>query len=264
MLRVGAICDRLAAASVQFASQGEGGGLAAHRGRSGNRPYGVLFGICGCLVLVLACASSPTPTPSAAKHRVQTSAVEAVDQYIDQHPVDVSDPSWKTHLPRPPVVEFDPDVDYYWFLHTSAGGIKIQLKPEWAPAHVTSTIYLTRLGFYDGLGFHRIIPKFMVQGGDPLGTGRGGPGYRMAGEFHRKARHNKRGVVSAANRGPRTDGSQFFILFSDEGEHLDGKHTVYGQVVEGLGTLRTLEMYGTETGEPTRIVVIRRSEILEQ
>ncbi|MFP6641530.1 MAG: peptidylprolyl isomerase, partial [Myxococcota bacterium] len=70
--------------------------------------------------------------------------------------------------------------------------------------------------------------------------------------------------VSAANRGPRTDGSQFFILFSDEGEHLDGKHTVYGQVVEGLGTLRTLEMYGTETGEPTRIVVIRRSEILEQ
>ena len=86
----------------------------------------------------------------------------------------------------------------------------------------------------------------------------------MGGEFSRKARHNKRGVVSAANAGPRTDGSQFFILLGKDAEHLDGKHTVFGQVVEGMGTLKTLEMYGSESGKPTRVVYIRRAEILEQ
>lgn len=218
--------------------------------------------------MFLACGSTPTSTPTPAasdpKPVTRPSAVASVDKYIDQRPVDVSDPNWKSRVPRPPFVEFDPDTDYYWVLHTSAGGIKIQLKPEWAPAHVASTIYLTRLGFYDGTGFHRIIPKFMAQGGDPLGDGTGGPGYRMAGEFHRKARHNKRGVVSSANSGPRTDGSQFFILFSADGDHLDGKHTVYGRVVEGFGTLSAIERSGSESGEPTRTVTIRRSEILEE
>ena len=178
--------------------------------------------------------------------------------------MDKSVPEWKTRVTRPPIVSFSPDVEYYWFLHTSEGGIKIKLKPEYAPGHVSSTIYLTRLGFYDGLSFHRIIPKFMAQGGDPLGNGSGGPAYRMAGEFSRKARHNKRGVVSAANSGPRTDGSQFFILFDSDAGHLDGKHTVYGQVVEGMGTLKALEMYGSESGVPKRMVYIRRAEILEQ
>ncbi|MEE3327695.1 MAG: peptidylprolyl isomerase [Myxococcota bacterium] len=192
------------------------------------------------------------------------SAVKKIDAHIAAHPVNKSDAAWKTRVPRPPTVEYSPDLDYYWFLHTSEGGIKIKLKPEYAPGHVTSTIYLTRLGFYDGLSFHRIIPKFMVQGGDPLGNGSGGPGYRMGGEFSRKARHNKRGVVSAANAGPRTDGSQFFILFGSDAEQLDGKHTVFGQVVEGMGTLKTLEMFGSESGVPQRTAYIRRAEILEQ
>ena len=226
-------------------------------------------GTLGSLVFVSllgACSSPPKAPPKTAVKNAApvTSAVAEVDAHIKAHPVDKSAPNWKTRVPRPPVVDFSPDVEYYWFLHTSEGGIKIKLKPEYAPGHVSSAIYLTRLGFYDGLSFHRIIPKFMVQGGDPLGNGSGGPAYRMGGEFSRKARHNKRGVVSAANSGPRTDGSQFFILFAGDAEHLDGKHTVYGQVVEGMGTLKTLEMYGSESGVPKRMVYIRRAEILEQ
>jgi len=125
---------------------------------------------------------------------------------------------------------------------------------------VASTIYLTRLGFYDGLGFHRIIPDFMAQGGDPLGTGTGSPGFRYAGEFHKKALHDERGIVSMANAGPRTDGSQFFILFK-ENESLEGKHTVFGMVVEGWGPLRSREMLGTKDGEPARSVTIERAVI---
>lgn len=187
--------------------------------------------------------------------------IERIDAFILEHPVDKSDPSWKTHVPRPPFVRFDPNRKYYWEMTTDAGLIKIELKPEWAPKHVSTAIYLTRIGFYDGLGFHRVIPGFMAQGGDPIGDGTGGPGFRIAGEFHKKALHEERGAVSAANRGPRTDGSQFFITFK-KAEHLDGKHTVYGQVVEGMGTLVTLESVGTKEGEPRQIIEIRRAEIL--
>jgi cyclophilin family peptidyl-prolyl cis-trans isomerase len=149
-------------------------------------------------------------------------------------------------------------------LFTSHGLLKIEFKPEKAPRHVGTMLYLTRLGFFDGLGFHRIIPKFMAQGGDPTGTGKGGPGFRYAGEFPRGApRHNKRGVVSMANAGSRTDGSQFFILF-DEAPHLDGKHTVFGQVVEGFGTLRQIEVLGSKDGKPREPVLIERAEIREE
>lgn len=187
--------------------------------------------------------------------------IETIDAFIVDRNIDKSDPEWKSHLPRPPVVPFPPGVKYYWVLVTNVGVLKIELLPQYAPRHVASTIYLTRLGFYDGLDFHRIIPKFMAQGGDPEGTGGGDPGFRYAEEFHKKAKHDERGVVSMANSGPRTDGSQFFILFA-EAPHLDGKHTVFGQVVEGLGTLRSLEAAGTEDGKPRRKIVIEKAEIL--
>ena len=101
----------------------------------------------------------------------------------------------------------------------------------------------------------------MAQGGDPKGNGSGGPGFRIAGEFHKKGLHTERGALSAANRGPRTDGSQFFITFK-KAEELDGKHTVYGQTVEGMGTLRTLESIGSKSGKPAKDVRIRRAEVI--
>ena len=187
-----------------------------------------------------------------------------MDALLEAHPVDTTEPEWKLRVPRPPPLPFPHDRTYYWMLFTSAGLMKIELLHEFAPRHVATTMYLTRLGFYDGLVFHRIIPAFMAQGGDPLGTGKGGPGFRYAGEFPRGApRHSKRGVVSMANAGPRTDGSQFFILFKEKSD-LNGSHTVFGKLVEGFGTLRLMEMAGSESGKPRKTVVIERAELREE
>ena len=129
--------------------------------------------------------------------------------------------------------------------------------------HVSSTIYLTRLGFYDGLTFHRVIPGFMAQGGCPTGTGRGSPGYRYDGEFDPNVRHDRAGLLSMANAGPGTDGSQFFITFRDT-PHLDGKHTIFGEVKGGMDTLRALEKAGSPGGRPTEELRIERATILVQ
>jgi cyclophilin family peptidyl-prolyl cis-trans isomerase len=200
-----------------------------------------------------------TPNPVAEQYR-GVEATVAIDRYIEEHPVDKSQEGWKTHVPPPPFVAFPEDRTYFWILDTSEGMIKIRLRPEYAPRHVSTTLYLTRLGFYDGLIFHRVIPQFMAQGGDPLGTGSGGPGFRYAGEFHKKAKHDERGIVSMANAGPRTDGSQFFIMFK-EAPNLDGKHTVFGEVVEGRGTLRAMEGLGSKSGKPRVEIVIHRADI---
>jgi len=220
-------------------------------------PFLLAVGVPGC-----SSTSNSSPEKNLSPPVPHVPAFEVIGAYVDEHPPDRSDPGWKTRVPRPPPPPvFDPSRTYFWYLRTSEGALKIELKPDWAPQRVSTTIYLTELGFYDGLAFHRIIPKFMAQGGDPLGTGTGNPGFGYAVETSRKGRHSKRGVVSMANSGPRSEGSQFFILF-DAAEHLDGKHTVFGQVVEGLGTLRAMENYGSEDGKPKKIVVIRRAEIL--
>ena len=188
-------------------------------------------------------------------------SLAAIDKFIAGAKIDKSAKGWRTKLPKPPSFVFTADKPLFWNMENSKGKIRIRFIPEVAPMHVSSAAYLTRLGFYDGLTFHRIIPKFMAQGGDPMGSGIGGPGYTYGGEFHRKARHSKRGVVSMANSGPRSDGSQFFILFA-EAPNLDGRHTVFGQVVEGLGTILSLEANGSEDGKPRKVVTIVRAEIL--
>jgi cyclophilin family peptidyl-prolyl cis-trans isomerase len=215
------------------------------------------------LLVALACASKEPETAAPPEPWAGPDPIEQIDAFIDEHPVDKTDPTWKTHVPRPPFVRFDPSRKYFWFLNTTAGILKFELLPEWSPHHVSTVIYLTRIGFYDGLTFHRVIPGFMAQGGDPLGDGSGGPGFRIAGEFHKKASHDERGILSAANRGPRTDGSQFFVTFKENTE-LDPKHTVYGRLVEGLGTLTSIESVGTKDGEPKLIVEIKRARVVVQ
>lgn len=122
--------------------------------------------------------------------------------------------------------------------------------------HATSTIYLTRLGFYNDLTFHRVIPGFMAQGGDPLGNGRGNPGYKYQGEFDDTAVHDKAGILSMANSGPGTDGSQFFITFTAT-PFLNNRHTVFGQVVKGLeDTLPAIEKLGQRSGKTSTEVKI--------
>jgi peptidyl-prolyl cis-trans isomerase B (cyclophilin B) len=115
-------------------------------------------------------------------------------------------------------------------MQTSRGPIHLRLHEDKAPVTVASFVNLARRGYYDGLSFHRVIADFMVQGGCPLGTGTGGPGYKFEDEFHPSLRHDKPGVLSMANAGPRTNGSQFFITHGAT-PWLDGKHSVFGEVV---------------------------------
>ncbi len=145
-------------------------------------------------------------------------------------------------------------------LHTNAGPVTIELFDEDAPKTVENFRRLSGDGFYDGLTFHRVIKDFMIQGGCPEGTGTGGPGYTFEDEpnEHRVVR----GALAMANSGPNTNGSQFFLVTAQECAWLDGKHTVFGQVVEGLDTVDKLE--GTETGpgdRPVQPQVIERVEL---
>jgi len=189
-------------------------------------------------------------------------ALAAIDAFVAAHPVDKTAPQWKQHLPKPELVTFTPERTYYWNLETNLGSLEIRLMPEAAPMHVTSTIYLTRLGFYDGLTFHRVVKRFMAQGGDPLANGTGGPGYHYDVETSPDAKHDKRGVLSMANGGPGTEGSQFFLLFG-RAAYLDGGYSVFGQVVDGMDTLDAIEERGADTdpGKPSEPIVIQHATI---
>ena len=184
----------------------------------------------------------------------------AIERYIKAQKIDMTKDGWKVRVPGPP-----PDVDWKgakvtWKLQTNIGDIAIELLPDVAPKHVTSTVYLTQLGFYDDVPFHRVIPGFMAQGGDPTGRGTGGPGYQYAGEFDPSVKHDKGGLLSMANAGPNTDGSQFFLTFVAT-PWLDGKHTIFGEVVSGMDALKKLEEKGTQGGQPTAPLKIVKATI---
>lgn len=140
---------------------------------------------------------------------------------------------------KPPDMQIDPKKKYKATLHTEKGDIILQLFADKTPRTVNNFVFLAREGFYDNTIFHRVIANFMVQGGDPTGTGRGGPGYRFADEFNSSLRHDKPGVLSMANAGPNTNGSQFFITHVPT-PWLDNKHSVFGQVVEGIDVLMAI------------------------
>ena len=139
----------------------------------------------------------------------------------------------------PPAMGIDPQKTYTATIQTSDGDIILQLFADKTPNTVNNFVFLAREGFYDGVIFHRVIANFMVQGGDPTGTGRGGPGYSFADEFHPELRHDGPGILSMANAGPNTHGSQFFITHVAT-PHLDGKHSVFGRVTGGLDVLMAI------------------------
>ncbi|HEX5042729.1 MAG TPA: peptidylprolyl isomerase [Candidatus Polarisedimenticolaceae bacterium] len=201
-------------------------------------------------VACTACVGISVAAPAEQAAGKKDKALSQIEQSVANAKVDKSNARWRTSVPKPTVASFEPGKTYFVRMETNKGTIKIKMLPEVAPMHVTNFLYLTKLGFYDGLSFHRVIPGFMAQGGCPLGTGTGDPGYRFDGEIGPKNKHEKGGLLSMANAGPGTDGSQFFLTFVPT-SWLDKNHTIFGEVVEGMDTLKKLEAAGTQGGKPT-------------
>ena len=147
-------------------------------------------------------------------------------------------------MPKRYAKPFDMKIDakksYTASIKTNRGTIVLKLHASQAPLTVNNFVCLAEDGFYDGLRFHRVINDFMIQGGDPDGTGRGGPGYKFRDEFHPSLKHDKPGTLSMANAGPNSNGSQFFITHVPTA-WLDGKHSVFGQVTEGQDVVNAIE-----------------------
>jgi cyclophilin family peptidyl-prolyl cis-trans isomerase len=151
----------------------------------------------------------------------------------------------------PPPLSIEPNKAYHADVKTNRGSIKVELFAEEAPSTVSNFVFLAKDGFYDGVAFHRVIPDFMVQGGDPTGTGTGGPGYKFADEKSAlKLKHEGPGTLSMANAGPDTNGSQFFITHVKT-DWLDGKHAVFGKVVDGQDVVDSIQQ-----GDSIETVVI--------
>ena len=147
-------------------------------------------------------------------------------------------------------------------LHTNHGAIEVELFDDDAPKTVENFRKLAGDGFYDGVVFHRVIPDFMIQGGDPTGTGMGGPGYTFEDEFN--DHKVERGALAMANAGPNTNGSQFFIVTTDAAPWLDGKHTVFGKVTDGMDAVDSIEKTDTDANDkPREPAVIERVELVE-
>ena len=147
---------------------------------------------------------------------------------------------WKS----PPEMQIDPVKAYRAVIETNKGAIELELYPHHAPKTVNNFVFLAREGFYDDVSFHRVISDFVIQGGDPTGTGRGGPGYRFEDELKGNPLKHETGVISMANSGPNTNGSQFFISHSPQ-PHLDGRHTVFGKVVSGQEVVDVIQQGDT-------------------
>jgi cyclophilin family peptidyl-prolyl cis-trans isomerase len=147
-------------------------------------------------------------------------------------------------------------------LHTNHGAIEVELFDDDAPKTVENFRKLAGDGFYDGVVFHRVIPDFMIQGGDPTGTGMGGPGYTFEDEFN--DHKVERGALAMANAGPNTNGSQFFIVTTGAAPWLDGKHTVFGRVTDGMDAVDSIETTDTDANDkPREPAVIERVELVE-
>ena len=207
-------------------------------------------------LLAIAAAAALITTPVLAgcgsSDSTSTSAATAADRAAAAK-------SWSA----PPPMSIDEKATYTAVLRTSEGNISIALDPKQAPKTVNNFVFLAKEGFYDGLTFHRVIPDFVIQGGDPQGTGSGGPGYQFEDELP-KAGAYKLGSVAMANAGPNTNGSQFFIITGQQGVQLPPNYSLFGQVTKGLDVaekISTMAAPGTETPDPP--VTIERVTITE-
>jgi peptidylprolyl isomerase len=175
--------------------------------------------------------------------------------------VDGSSPQRRKFDAEPPMA-IDPGKRYTATMVTTKGTLAISLDPLAAPRAVNSFVFLARYHYFDGIAFHRIIPGFVVQGGDPTGSGGGGPGYRFADELPAPGRYEV-GSLAMANAGPDTNGSQFFIISGPDGVRLPPSYSLFGKVVSGLEVVAALDAAGTRSGKPGEQVTIESVTVVE-
>ena len=165
-------------------------------------------------------------------------------------------------MTKAPEMQIDKNKSYTAKIQTSKGDFELKLFPKEAPKTVNNFVYLAKKGFYDGTIFHRVIKDFMIQGGDPQGTGMGGPGYKFEDEIN--SIKLVRGKLAMANAGPNTNGSQFFIVTAQETPWLDGKHTVFGEVTKGLEVVLEIEKAEKDQNDrPTEEIALKKVTIEE-
>jgi len=174
---------------------------------------------------------------------------------------DGSSPKTQRFDAAPPMI-IDPTKTYTAEMLTNKGSLTISLDPIGAPRTVNNFVFLARWHYYDGIVFHRIIPGFMCQGGDPEGSGRGGPGYRFEDELPMPGRYEI-GSIAMANAGPNTNGSQFFIVSGPDGVGLPPQYSLFGKVVRGLDVVKAIESVGSRSGAPSEPVIIETVTITE-
>ena len=167
-------------------------------------------------------------------------------------PADGSAPR-QQRFDAPPPMCIDPQRSYTAVMETSKGTLTIALDPAGAAKTVNNFVFLARYHFYDGVGFHRIIPGFVIQGGDPEGTGRGGPGYRFADELPQPGRYEV-GSLAMANAGPDTNGSQFFVISGPQGTRLPPQYSLFGKVVKGLEVVSAIDAVGSSGAGKTTLM----------
>jgi len=190
-----------------------------------NRQRRVLaFGSVSIGLMVVTACGSPTTESAAAPPSVPPAAEQGGAAL-----------QWSS----PPTMQIDPSKSYEALFVTQTGDFRVRLFPAQAPVTVNNFVFLAKQGYYENSTFHRVLPGFMAQGGDPTGTGGGGPGYTFEDEFDPELQFDKAGLLAMANRGPNTNGGQFFITYAPT-PHLNGLHTIFGEVIEGAEVLSSL------------------------
>lgn len=220
--------------------------------------------------LAAALVAGCTASPAASKPKVSEQATPATQaQTAPTPPTTGGQPKVAKSYSSPPAISIDPQKDYQATLHTNQGDITIQLLPKDAPVTVNSFVFLAREGFYEGVKFHRVVKGFVIQAGDPTGTGAGGPGYRFQDELPKESDYD-RGVLAMANAGPNTNGSQFFITLDSLKGGLPKNYTIFGKVIAGMDAVDKIAAVPVQRGgsgeasSPTVDVRIDRVSVTEK
>ena len=219
------------------------------------RALAITFGI----LLLVACGGEATPV-------VLVTTVPTFIPTILPTPTSIVEQEGRAQIKQysePPPLTIKGDTKYVARIHSSEGDMVIELFPKDAPITVNNFVFLSRDGFYDGVVFHRVIKDFMIQGGDPTGTGTSGPGYKFVDEFDSTLVFDQPGYLAMANAGPNTNGSQFFITVVAT-PHLNGAHTIFGRVIQGQDVANAISLVpANPNNKPLQAVVIESVEIEE-